>query len=55
LADGSSRTLDAAFFLEKVRHPTELTVKDYPAVMPEIQLTDDEINEMEAYLEGLQK
>jgi cytochrome c oxidase subunit 2 len=55
LADGSSRTLDAAFFLEKVRHPTELTVKNYPAVMPEIQLTDDEINEMEAYLEGLQK
>ena len=55
LADGSTRTLDAAFFAEKVRHPTELSVKGFPAVMPEIQLSDDEINEMEAYLEGLQR
>ncbi len=55
LADGSTRTLDSAFFLEKVQHPSELAVKGYPPVMPKVLLTDDEINEMKAYLEGLQK
>jgi len=54
LSDGSTRTLDAAYFLEKVRNPSANTVSGYPAVMPEVPLTDDEINEMEAYLEGLE-
>lgn len=55
LADGSTRTLDSEFFHEKVRHPAEFTVKGYPVVMPKIPLTDDELNEIEAYLEVLQK
>lgn len=55
LADGSTHTLDAAFFREKVLNPTATTVKDFPAVMPPVPLTDEEIHQMEAYLEGLGK
>jgi cytochrome c oxidase subunit 2 len=55
LADGSTRTLDSALFVQKVRHPETIAVKDYPSVMPDIPLTDDEIAQMEAYLEGLKK
>jgi cytochrome c oxidase subunit 2 len=55
LADGTTRTFDSALFLEKVRHPDTIAIKDYPPVMPVIPLTDDEITQIEAYLEGLQK
>lgn len=55
LADGTTRTLDAAFFAEKVRNPTALSVSGYPPVMPPIPLTDDEIKQMEDYLQGLKK
>ena len=54
LADGSTRPLDSAFFVEKVKNPTALTVSGYPPVMPPIPLTDDEIKQIEASLEGLQ-
>jgi cytochrome c oxidase subunit 2 len=54
LADGSTRTLDAALFLQKVRHPDTITVQGYPPVMPDLPLTDDEISQIEAYLEALQ-
>ena len=54
LTDGSTRTLDSAFFVEKVHNPTALSVNGYPPVMPPIPLTDDEIKQIEAYLEGLQ-
>jgi len=54
LTDGSTRTLDSALFLQKVRHPDTITIKDYPPVMPVLPLTDDEISQIEAYLEGLQ-
>ena len=55
LADGTTRTLDAAFFTQKVQHPDTMNVKDFAPVMPAIPLTDDETAEIEAYLEGLQK
>jgi cytochrome c oxidase subunit 2 len=55
LADGSVRKLDSALFLEKIHHPDAITVKDFPPVMPDIPLTDDEITQIEAYLEGLKK
>jgi cytochrome c oxidase subunit 2 len=55
LADGSTRTFDSNFFLAKVRHPDTISVKDFPPVMPQIPLTDDEITKIEAYLEDLQK
>ena len=55
LADGSTRTLDAALFEQKVHDPTAFAVQDYPPVMPPIQLTDDEMKQIEAYVEGLQK
>lgn len=54
LADGTTRTLDAAFFTEKVHNPTSLSVSGYPPVMPPIPLTDDEMKQIETYLEGLQ-
>ena len=55
LADGSTRTLDSALFVEKVHHPDTISIKDFPPVMPVIPLTDDEMAQIEAYLEGLQK
>lgn len=55
LADGSTRTFDSSLFLEKIRHPESIAIKDYPPVMPAMTLTDDEITQIEAYLEGLQK
>jgi cytochrome c oxidase subunit 2 len=55
LADGSTRTFDSATFIEKVHHPDTIAIKDFPPVMPVIPLTDDEIAQIEAYLEGLQK
>jgi len=55
LADDTTRTLDSALFLEKVRHPETNLIKDYAPVMPAISLTDDEIAKIEEYLEGLQK
>jgi cytochrome c oxidase subunit 2 len=55
LADGTTRTLDAAFLAEKVHNPAALSVSGYPPVMPPISLTDEEIKQIEAYLEGLQK
>jgi cytochrome c oxidase subunit 2 len=55
LDDGSTRTLDSALFVEKVRHPDTIPIKDFAPVMPVVPLTDDEITEIEAYLEGLQK
>lgn len=53
LADGTSRTLDMAFLHDKLLHPSATTMKDFPAVMPDTPLTDDEINQIEAYLQGL--
>ena len=55
LADGSTRTLDSALFVEKVRHPDTIPIKGFAPVMPVVPLTDNEITEIEAYLEGLQK
>ncbi|MGA1983500.1 MAG: c-type cytochrome [Acidobacteriaceae bacterium] len=54
LADGTTRTYDAALFEQKLQNPTAFAVSGYPPVMPPIQLTDDEIKQIEAYLEGLQ-
>jgi cytochrome c oxidase subunit 2 len=54
LADGSTRTFDAALFEQKIHDPTAFAVTGYPPVMPPIPLTDDEIKQIEAYLEGLQ-
>jgi cytochrome c oxidase subunit 2 len=55
LSDGTSHPLDVALFEQIVRHPTTTTVKDYPPVMPELPVTDDELKQIESYLEGLQK
>ncbi len=55
LADGSTRSFDDALFRQKIGHPDTIAIKDYPPVMPAIPLTDDEITQMEVYLEGLQK
>lgn len=53
LADGSVRTLDAAYFREKVANPSATTARDFPAVMPPTPLSDEEANQMQAYLKGL--
>lgn len=53
LADGTTRTLDSAMFQQMVRHPDTITVNGYAPVMPAIPLTDNEIAQMEAYLEGV--
>ena len=55
LADGSTRTFDASFVHDKVRNPSAISVKDFPPIMPLIELSDDDFNQIEAYLEGLGK
>lgn len=55
LANGTTRTLDDDFFRAKVAHPTDLATDGFPPVMPEIQVSSDELKQMEAYLKELKK
>ena len=53
LVDGTTRVVDAAFVKEKILHPDKNTVKGFPAVMPALPLTDEEIDQIENYLEDM--
>lgn len=55
LANGTTRTLDEAFFTAKVQHPTDNATDGFPPIMPEIQVTPDELKQMEEYLKELKK
>jgi cytochrome c oxidase subunit 2 len=53
LADGSSRVVDADFVRLMIQHPTANPVKGFDPVMPELPLTDPEIDQITEYLRGL--
>ena len=55
LANGTVRTLDDGFFRAKVLHPADLATDGFPPVMPEVQVTPDELKQMEEYLKELKK
>lgn len=53
LEDGTTRIVDAAFVKEKIRNPEKNVMKGFPAVMPALPLTDEEIDQIENYLEDM--
>lgn len=53
LADGTTRVVDATLVTEKLLHPEQNTVKGFPAVMPKLPLTKEEIDEIENFLEDM--
>jgi len=53
LADGTTRVVDAAFVKEKILNPEQNTVKGFPPVMPKLGLTQEEIDQIENFLEDM--
>lgn len=53
LEDGTTAIVDAAYVKDKIRHPEKHITKGFPAVMPILPLTDEEIDQIENYLEDL--
>lgn len=53
LADGGSRLVDADFVRLMIQHPTANPVKGFDPVMPELPMTDAEIDQITEYLKEL--
>jgi cytochrome c oxidase subunit 2 len=53
LADGSIRVVDTNFVRSMILHPLANPVKGYDPVMPEIPISDTEIEQITEYLKGL--
>ena len=53
LTDGSSRIVDDAFIRAMIQHPNANAVTGFDPVMPELALTDDEIEQVTAYIKEL--
>jgi len=53
LADGSSRVVDAGFVRTMILHPAANPVKGFDPVMPELPMTDAEIDQITEYLKEL--
>ena len=54
MVDGSSRVVDADFVKAMILHPSATPVKGFDPVMPELPMTDQEIDEITEYLKELQ-
>jgi len=50
LADGSSVKVDTAYLRESIREPQARAVKGFPNVMPKVQLSEDEVTALVAYI-----
>jgi cytochrome c oxidase subunit II len=55
LADGTARKVDAEFLREKILDPSRYPVKGFEHVMPQSSLTEDEIEQIEDYLERMDR
>jgi cytochrome c oxidase subunit II len=55
LTDGTTRKVDAEFVREKILNPSENPVKGFEHVMPQLPATQDEIEQIEDYLEGMDR
>lgn len=53
LADGTVRTLDADFLREIIQHPEKYRVKGFEPVMPALPVSEEELEQIREYLEGL--
>ena len=53
MVDGTMRKVDAAFVRDMILHPTQNLIKGYDPVMPELPLSDEEVKQIQEYLEGL--
>ncbi|RJG05155.1 cytochrome B [Noviherbaspirillum cavernae] len=53
MADGSSVMADNAYLKKAIRDPQAQVVKGYQPIMPKVELTDDELAALVAYIESL--
>jgi cytochrome c oxidase subunit 2 len=53
LTDGTTRKVNAGFVREKILNPAKYPVKGFQHVMPQLPVSEDEIEQIEDYLEGL--
>jgi cytochrome c oxidase subunit II len=53
LTDGTTRTVDAAFIRERILHPEKNQVQGFPPVMPQIPVTEEEIQQIVKAIEDL--
>jgi cytochrome c oxidase subunit 2 len=51
-ADGSSAPVDEAFLKTEIRNPTARVVKGFAPIMPKIELPDDELEALVAYIKS---
>jgi mono/diheme cytochrome c family protein len=54
LADGSTITVDVAYITESIRDPMAKIVEGYAPAMPVLDLSDDEISALIAYISSLE-
>ncbi len=50
MVDGSTALVDEAYVKDFIRNPQARAVKGFPKVMPKIELTDDEVTALTAYI-----
>lgn len=53
MADGSSIRVDDAFLKDEIRNPQARVVKGFASIMPKVDLTDDELAALSAYIQSL--
>jgi cytochrome c oxidase subunit 2 len=53
LADGTTVTADATYLESAIRDPNATVVKGYEPLMPEVPLTDDDVERLTEYLRSL--
>ncbi|MGH2598364.1 MAG: c-type cytochrome [Dehalococcoidia bacterium] len=54
LEDGSQVTVDEAYIRESVLNPNAKVVRGFPAVMPQLPVTEQELEALIAYIKSLQ-
>jgi cytochrome c oxidase subunit 2 len=52
LADGSSAQVDDAFLKNEIRNPQARIVKGYAPIMPKVEMTDEELDALVAYIKS---
>lgn len=53
MADGSSIRVDDAFLKDEILNPQARVVKGFASIMPKVDLTDDELAALSAYIQSL--
>lgn len=53
MADGSTALVDEAYLRSFIRDPQARQVKGFPPVMPKIELSDEELAALVAYIQSL--